>query len=246
MRRNYWVCWHDSLVNWAIKFPHPKTNEIALENLLLFTKALLDAGNEEEIFMLRHTSAPYPFLLTTPQSYVDYCCEMARETGQLPFFGAVYGEQGIALTRLHYFNSEGEITSVELKHPQELMQQIHQRSLADDDFRYWSEPGPPIGITSYGTVQLQRYHVINVAIDLYSDIWFPKVTGWLEEQPAESRDELYDNHELAEKNSTRLNSFLRKIRQAALELNGEWLGGSEVHYLYEHMITDDGVRLYDD
>jgi hypothetical protein len=54
-------------------------------------------------------------------------------------------------------------------------------------------------------------------IHLCSDIWFPKVVGWLD-----SEEQFYDNSELAALNSPRLNRFLQITKELILSLGGEW------------------------
>jgi hypothetical protein len=54
-------------------------------------------------------------------------------------------------------------------------------------------------------------------ISLHSDIWFPRVVGWLD-----SEEPFYDNSELAELNTPRLNRFLQRTKELILSLGGEW------------------------
>lgn len=55
-------------------------------------------------------------------------------------------------------------------------------------------------------------------ISLSSDIWFP----WNGPRSGGPYDEPIDNRLLARRNSTRLNAFLRDVRQATLDLGGAW------------------------
>jgi hypothetical protein len=55
------------------------------------------------------------------------------------------------------------------------------------------------------------------SINLLSDIWFPRVVGWLD-----SEEPFYDNSELAALNAPRLNRFLQRTKKLILSLGGEW------------------------
>jgi hypothetical protein len=63
-----------------------------------------------------------------------------------------------------------------------------------------------------------------ISVELFSDIWFPRVVGWIDDDKP-----FYDNSELAALNTPRLNRFLQRTKKIILEENGMW----ELAWSYE-------------
>jgi hypothetical protein len=76
-------------------------------------------------------------------------------------------------------------------------------------------------------------------IMLSSDIWFPRVVGWMDgEEPS------YDNSELAALNAPRLNRFLQKTKEFFLKQGGTWEVFNTVDSIPDECkVTEDGVSL---
>ncbi|MDA0179051.1 hypothetical protein OJ997_01995 [Solirubrobacter phytolaccae] len=77
-----------------------------------------------------------------------------------------------------------------------------------------------------------------VSITLMTDVWFPRVIGFLEE---EWPDGMLDNSELAACHTPRLNAFLHAVRDAS----DEWFNDSADDFgaRYADMVSDDGIWL---
>lgn len=88
-----------------------------------------------------------------------------------------------------------------------------------------------------------------LGIQLYTDIWLPQVVGGLEHtrNPGKYKHNevhLFDNRELANRHTPRLNSFLQSVKQLIEQRGGTW------HYEdydspdeYKPMYSNDGIIL---
>ena len=75
-----------------------------------------------------------------------------------------------------------------------------------------------------------------------TDIWLPWTSASSHRDAVETDSEILDNRTLATSNGTRLNRFLRRVRNAAAGLGGDW----EVHPrapIFKPQVTEDGVIL---
>lgn len=80
-----------------------------------------------------------------------------------------------------------------------------------------------------------------LTIKTYSDIWFP----FLADPIVWSRvDELFDNRELANCHTPRLNQFLGETYQLAKKYGADWeIDTAYIHDKYKPMITETSIRL---
>ena len=60
---------------------------------------------------------------------------------------------------------------------------------------------------------------VRVRLRVYSNIWLPRVKGFLEPEPFDP-DERYDNSPLASRHTPRLNAFLRQVAEATSARGG--------------------------
>jgi hypothetical protein len=61
---------------------------------------------------------------------------------------------------------------------------------------------------------------LEVSVSLHSDIWFPFVFG--SAHPWADLRRMFDNRVLADRNTHRLNGFLREFRHAVVDVGGTW------------------------
>lgn len=88
---------------------------------------------------------------------------------------------------------------------------------------------PPVNVSVYRT---------GVVITLMTDVWFPRVVGFLEE---EWPDTMLNNSELAACHTPRLNAFLHAVRDAADEFITD--SADDFGARYADMVSDDGIWL---
>lgn len=79
-------------------------------------------------------------------------------------------------------------------------------------------------------------------ISLYSDIWFPYVMGFA--HPAVDLERFFDNRELAERNTPRLNRMLAKIARLVTDAGGGWYIDEEDRAaMYAPWLSSEGIVL---
>lgn len=208
---------------------------------IYFMEELLEAGKRERVFYIQQTGEPYRFIAGMGQSYIDYNRQVARATGILPFFATTSYNTSVTTSHLCYYDTNHQIVESEVAHLDKLMNRLHPTT----DETYWIRAWSPVVISSTGAVHLdeEKYDTY-VSIDLHTDIWFPKVMGWLEEKPAEDTGTLYSNWELAACHTPRLNRFIGSIYGLTLDMGAEWIFSlGACHPLYQPMLTETGIKL---
>jgi hypothetical protein len=86
-----------------------------------------------------------------------------------------------------------------------------------------------------------------LGIHLYTDIWFPKIKGFLERMKSPMQygsDYMFDNTELARRHTPRLNRFLQSVQQLIEERGGSLIVDcSNFQDFYGSMCSDNGIIL---
>lgn len=81
-----------------------------------------------------------------------------------------------------------------------------------------------------------------IEINLNTDIWFPWVVGFMEDKPAQSQEDMYDNRQLALRHTPRFNDFLYSLRTLTDSLDMAW-ELKHVHPSYNWMVNENGINL---
>jgi hypothetical protein len=201
------------------------------------------------------------------ESYGQHLERVLNDTDKLIFFDQLFASPGmlpeyriIAPTRLSYYDLDGELKEEEVDDVGELLRRI--RPIEYDLPDYWQELSEEELINekkfinrSYkaegsaiffgGKLYPENYSSKTyMSIHLYTDIWFPKVGGYLEDHvPYESRI-FHDNRELALRHTPRFNRFLESVRKLTQEFDGTW----EVDYptydeQYNEQFNENGIHL---
>lgn len=85
---------------------------------------------------------------------------------------------------------------------------------------------------------------LRIEIILPTDLWFPWIVGFAKNKPAITKEEMYDNRQLAWGHTPRLNRCLAEIKQLVLDTGGTWeIGTDDIHEQYQHMVTETGIDL---
>jgi hypothetical protein len=202
--------------------------------------------------------------------YGQYLEQILNETDQLLFFRQLSSSPGylpeyriIAPARLSYYDLDRELIDEEVEDVGELLRRV--RPLEYDLPNDWQEMTEEQlfyarkSINSYkkessaiffsgDLISKDRFpdNSTYLFINLYTDIWFPEVGGFLEDQ-----DELYenrvfyDNRELALRHTPRLNRFLISVRDLTLEFGGTWSvdRDPESEERYDRMHDENGINL---
>lgn len=204
-------------------------------------------------------------------TYAQYIEQILVKTGKLIFFRQLSSITGllpeyriIAPARLSYYDINGELRDEEVKDVGELLRQV--RPTQDDLPDYWPELSEQEILEEKKSIDKsyksegsaiffggnivpkdsERDYGSYLYINLYTDIWFPKVGGFLEDQPVLYEDRVfYDNSELALRHTPRLNRFLASVRDLTLEIGGTWHvdKDKESTEAYDKQYNEDGIIL---
>lgn len=247
---NRWIAGKNSIVEWLIELP-ALSSQAGLNQSLEFAKGLILAGEREHVFRLIQTKQPNPFKANSGMSYVDYLRKIATETGILPLFNnGLYTDRWLedelqAPGSVCYYSQDGKAVEAEVNNLGELLKQLRPQD--QEEYLSYMWPVPPI--TVRGSVfKIQSDVEPWLLISLFTDIWFPKVIGLMEEErPYPDPKSLFDNSELANCHTPRLNRFLGEVRRLVLELGGTWkLEQAPTYTAYHSMVSEAGILLGQD
>jgi hypothetical protein len=278
IKRNRWVVYEEPkfcqyFCLWYAEFP--AGGMLNLWEQWAFAKELLRAGQEEGIYRIISTVAEKPkrnetatygrYEISSGQSYNDNVEQILREQGKLRFFNDL--GYSLASTRVCHYDLQGKIVETDIPVEgyrfSELLCGLRPDIDQEENRLYLSSSYPPI--------QLRNYAGMGFGISTNTDIWFPKLLGFMEdntEQPEiMERDEWgrylvdencnpilkpgwevmvhwYDNQELAERHTPRFNNFIQRVKQLVLTYGGTWKIDKEACMEgYRPQWNEDGIVL---
>jgi hypothetical protein len=255
--RNHWSTSKDHIVLWSCRFsPEVSRNP---EKLLSFVSQLLTTGERERVYRVLEAPA-LSYKAGEGQSYLEHIRGYFMRTERLPLFYLSFPDdtRGSSLRvsgQIAYYDVDG-IREEELEdlgallghlRPQETKEypsaaySVHPVSVYTSSFYSLGGPGMPV----------DKDAAITLMVMLYSDIWFPRVTGVYDSDvpndPRRGLDGWYDNRELASRHTSRFNRFLASVRAAALELGASWkLDRQDGNKNFIAMCSDTGINLADE
>jgi hypothetical protein len=261
IKRNYWIVHEESkFAHWSADFPRGQMNN--LWEQWAFAKEVLQAGQEEGVYRITSASQ-YPhnygdYEEASGQSYNERTERILREHGMLAFFNDI--GRCVATSRLCYYDLQGKVMEAEVDCPGMLLRQLrpdlekswkiqHYQSQDPNPIRLWGlggrvwkrEERPEWTDEEFEENKCLKVHL---EIETATDIWFPKVWGYLEEVDREQTDEQgrivfnekgtlalrkpewedmsgwFDNRELAQCHTPRFNNFIQRVRQITLNYGG--------------------------
>ncbi|GLZ28854.1 hypothetical protein Lesp02_10440 [Lentzea sp. NBRC 105346] len=125
------------------------------------------------------------------------------------------------LNRMAFYDATGRIVEQEIDNLGALLRELRPEDARHDDILM--KDRPPLEISA-GKDQV-RFHV-------YSDIWFPHVTGVLD--GFTDFPPTHDNP-LAKYHTPRLNAFLEEAKAIT---KGAWYLDEEIYYIRKELVTD--------
>jgi hypothetical protein len=227
---NYWTTYPEVLVSWSVAFP-PQTDHIA--QLLDFAENALQGGAKWEVFIVDEpwlaAYEPIP-----AKAYRTYLMTKLAQLGELPLFYRVNdpsrSDNGklSPSARVAFFDQNGAIQEKLVKDLGILLRDL--RPEVKRSLHHYAAFAPPVSISGLTRVRVspsseEQYleWPIDISIGLYSDIWFPRVAGFLDNPTSPiSISNLFDNAELARRHTPRLNRFLQDVRTFAEALGASW------------------------
>ena len=245
---NHWIARATNpFAQWTANLGNP-TDAAALERALELARQILAAGERYSVYRIQEAvqvSNGIDFQMTPNYTYADYLERTLAETGRLPLFdfsaGVAQTADGRILTpgRMCYYDAECCKVESEVYDVGVLLRGL--RPGRDWGQRFMKSVAP-VTILSR-TVNLSAPgRPIRVTINLFTDVWFPRVMGFLEDAFA---NDMYDNRELFNCHTPRLNRFLLSVREAVGALGGEWRLSEpeDPTDTYTSMVTDHGIIL---
>jgi hypothetical protein len=248
---NFWASMEDPLVAWYGEF----SLEAGLTDPARQLSLLVGVHEVAERERIRQAVEPSEWHLqylteSTSYTHAKFLQAYYDRTGELSLHSSV------STSRLCYYDLEGELIETDVKDTGKLLETLHpDRERCRFNMSYHvpvqiqvfprsvSLPGNVDTSSSQSTLEQKT---INIGILLYSDIWFPWVVGWLEERRAcGSNNDKYDNRELAQCHTPRLNRFISTVRELVLEYGGNWVIDSPPPDtgFYSPMVTEQGILL---
>jgi len=250
---NYWTCRMDPpLAQWECCFDN--TNRVVtLVQLIEFSRRLTDSGTKLGICNIIETPGPFAFKQSSKHKYSDHLLHVAETTGNVPFFdlgnGTAKTPAGVLRTpgRICYYDENNILIERPVENIGLLLRQLRAHDVD------WGEgfmmQVAPVSISGQ-TLKLENDQLppqkICIYISLYTDIWFTKVLGFLEDGfNIRGNVKWFNNTALASRHTPRLNEFISSIRKDTIELGGTWhhvpAEGSAT--LYSEMTNESGVIL---
>jgi hypothetical protein len=271
--RNLWcMLTHEKsesdLPEWKAKFPAEKF--ATHQDFWPFLKTILEAGQQEDIFQIfveesefhqfiRDVDSgilPMPYLEILHSGIAGTILEEQLVTDDLPEY--IRNIQG--MTKVSYYEKNGQIIDryVGEQDLGKILYNYHLGSLGNYQSNYYY--GKRYLHPYYGCLTFYEYLIpeyapegCNVTIMLTSDIWFPIVKGSVERKfgiyhtfgadDAAYYEGGFDNRELANRHTPRLNRFLSAIAAKITEMGGEWSIGEHVDPKYKEQMTLTGIKL---
>jgi hypothetical protein len=231
MKKNIWVVNHDlEFASWDAVFPKGKM--LDSWELWPFLKGVLEIGEQEAVYRVAQVGVirnlPRP---AERQSYAQLVEQYLTEKGKLLFFNQLdLGNHVSTPARLAYYEENGVLVEDEVSDLGGLIRRLRPEKVDERD-EYMTSDNP---VTFSGQIGI-RYSNGDLEgaclnIYLHTDIWFPKVMGYLEDWgkgewglSIDGTNRLWqDNRELALRHTPRLNRFLARVKQLTLEYGGTW------------------------
>ena len=251
--KNLWVSQNEPFATWNIKLTI-KRNEPEL--LLQWYQKVLRAGEMTEVYKVRKASQPN---YCWPQDGFigDHLIRQYQDTGVLDLFDFATGgrdKSATILARVASFGWQGQFLETDEEDLGEALASLRPEDNTKANEYYmrscngvtihWGElidfrdPTAPIWTFPKDNLEVQ--------LKLYSDIWFPWVYGFMEDEYEHAEHFRFSNHELAGRHTPRLNEFLHSVREATLAMGGTWELGrepEETHRTLLFMVDEDGIHL---
>ncbi len=239
--RNHWITFvNDTIVGWVAFLPSPCDG---IEALIRFSAAVVDAGERYAVYRALRLPARRTYEVGS-QSFEAYLRAQARERKRIPIFPEDPGPGPHLWTPARIaFYRDASIVEEEVGDAGALLRELRPDRI--ETCRMFMRGASPVTVLG-GSVPVDWTGEVRVQVRLDTDIWFPYVMGMLEDIPEKgNKPDLYDNCELAERHTPRLNAFLSELRHVVLDLGGRWakLDVEGVAVNYAHMWNETGILI---
>jgi hypothetical protein len=269
--RNHWCMLADEKSvfyrpQWEAKFPAGKF--ATHQDFWPFVKTILEVGQQEEIFQIFVEEEkfrqfihdvdsgilPMPFLEVLHSGIAGTKVEDQLVADNLPeYIRSIKG-----MTKVSYYEKDGQLVDKYLGEQDlgRFLYNYHLGSLGDYQRDYRKEfLHPYCGCLEFYDRLIPEYDPegCHLHITLASDIWFPVVKGFMEKKVSiinhfraddtAAYEGGFDNRELANRHTPRLNRFLSAIAAKVTEMGGEWSIKEHEGSEYREQMTLTGIKL---
>jgi hypothetical protein len=250
---NFWASMEAPFAGWYGKFP-PEAGLGNPDRQLSFLVKVYEFAERECVYQVVEPPNTYSEYLDGSSicTYAQFLQAHYAKTGKLSY------ALPYSTTRLCYYDLEGDLVESDIEDTGELLERLHpdkehRRFNMSYEvpaeirvYRHRVSSSEKVNIPYTQSIDAAEGQTIDLSIMLHSDIWFPWVVGWLEKRPAfGSKNDKYDNRELAQCHTPRLNRFISTVRELVLEYGGNWV----IAYpppdtgFYSPMVTEQGILL---
>jgi hypothetical protein len=246
MKLNHWVSSRkETFVRWDIFFPDFEGEKDA-EPIIEFADSIVRLGIEERVYHLKEaTLSTGRYKEDEHKSYAEFLRIMLKQEKRLCLFTDSHGVhpqfngQNRSPGEICYYDETGALVEKEVENLGLLLDELKDSTAIGYKPRDTSDRSPITILGGAWPITNFRWKPA-VRIELCTDIWFPYVVG-----PDFRFENFYDNRELANCHTPRLNGFLMGAREAAEKANAEWTWRNEEvgESLYWKWVTETGVLL---
>jgi hypothetical protein len=252
-----------TIADWLFFLPCPKSDKEAQDMLDLF-KLIGAVGEQQDICCISTTKGSEDDLkgVKIRSDYIEQDFLKRQNTDKpLDFNGFPYffvGPPNFS-TKLAYYDSRNEVVEQYVGNVGSLIAKIYDIEIN----KHCADPTTAITFDANSGLEFDeknhkftKNEIVEVRIGLTTDIWFPWIDGDIhayrphgEEpylQPVDRPDfgTVYDNRELANYHTRRLNKFLSESHKIVSSYGGKWeLDTTEGDPMYAQMCNTLGVRL---
>jgi hypothetical protein len=216
--RNHWITFvNDIVVRWGAFLPAPRGD---VDALVRFGVSVVEAGARHEVYRALRIPAAQAYV-AGDKNFEDYLRAQANERGRVPLFPGDHrpGPELWAPARIAFYRDE-EIVEEEVGDVGALLRELRPDKI--ESARMFMRSASPVSVMGK-SVDVNDDREVRVQVRLDTDIWFPRVMGMLEDMPEdELKPDFFNNRELAERHTPRLNLFLNELRECATALGGRW------------------------
>ncbi|MEM9950387.1 MAG: hypothetical protein AAF846_02210 [Chloroflexota bacterium] len=252
--KNYWVSNNSvDYATWTIQFYHL---DISVETLKSFVAKLVDYSRKFQIAELKATPGLHghieDFHERSDYDYMDYVEEVVQKYELFPLFNTHHStlSKNSIVSKICYYNDLGDVETKSIDNAGQILRQTRSEALSLTHSSKYMSDAPPIRLgcqflpVKNGMIA-ENWFVLLVT--LHSDIWFPHVYDLLDRGEALSKrikyNQPYDNSELANCHTKRLNKFLASIRHETVKIGAEWSLDPDAPPIIKDMMTESGIIL---
>lgn len=248
---NYWTILKYPFAEWEIELPFSGSPS-AITNTLDFAQRLLSLGANYEVYCLRKANTNLDIQENSHSLYLDYIDKHAGIGDYFAYFDISSNEiveipDLVVTSRICYYDN-GKLATSHISNVASLLRRLYTQEKGVPLERFLPQVSPIV--IKGNRIELNKNDLsfsksITLSIELYTDIWFPRLQGILENISAYQEGDMYDNAELSLCHTLRLNDFLRDVKALVLEFGGTWrLLNEETGYtLYRGQLTETGIKL---